>query len=184
MPLDPTKWAALLKSEVAVIFGAPYMFTAALLVGWFVGWRVLRWWFGRQIENAKSDASTATNSANLYKEEVAIMKSAQVRAPLDVTALAEAIKTNVTLRETLKEVIGAPQVTPVDPSTPPENWVYPRTLSHQEVKKIAALSFTSSTGTTISMITPSGTYANTASPTGVEVWEKISGKKYDDKSNK
>ena len=179
MATEPETLAAIVKAEWQVIFTTPYNFAGAVLFFLLLGWGAIALFYRTRISNAKSNEVTATNRANLYKEKFEILEADVAKGAASESKIEDVIRRSPALREAMREIVATPAITPVNPATPPENWSYAVLIPTDQVQKIAALSFLNATGTSVTLSATDTTYTTSASPSGVDVWHRISGMKKD-----
>jgi branched-subunit amino acid ABC-type transport system permease component len=50
---DPGFWAGLAKAEWTAVAAAPLVFVGTVVVGWLIGWAIMRAWYRRAVQNEK-----------------------------------------------------------------------------------------------------------------------------------
>lgn len=67
---DPVTLSGILANEYAVISGAPFHFTAALIVAAIILWRLISWAYKARIDTLKDQATTKDAQIALLKQRV------------------------------------------------------------------------------------------------------------------
>jgi hypothetical protein len=66
---DTVSVKALFVAEWAAIHAAPVDFAVAVVIGWFVGWLLIRAWYRREISSLKQDMQSAETATRLVEGE-------------------------------------------------------------------------------------------------------------------
>jgi hypothetical protein len=167
---DPAKWEALLKAEWSAISSAPYSFVAALIVGWIIGWIVIRAWYRRSIEIEKSATKLAEAERDIERRAKEGLREALLE--LEPDARVKAIEIgggDPEVREVVTALAAGKNITtPIDPSARQAHLTFP--LSDQDVKTTAAVAYTSANGLSQVIRTEvTGTTVSTGTPVTVNV---------------
>jgi hypothetical protein len=66
---DAVSVKALIVAEWAAIHAAPVDFAVAVVIGWFVGWLLIRAWYRREISSLKQEKQSAETATRLVEGE-------------------------------------------------------------------------------------------------------------------
>jgi hypothetical protein len=86
--LDPGYWENLLRAEWTMIYSAPFSFFAAVLVGWFVGWLILRAWYRRTIRIGEDRLRLIETQRDIEKGQKEGLRAAFLELKPDASVLA------------------------------------------------------------------------------------------------
>jgi hypothetical protein len=141
--LDLNFLERLLRAEWAVISSAPFSFCAAVLVGWFLGWLILRAWYRRSITIGEDRLGLGEAQRDIEKSQKEGLRAALLELKPDASVLAIEIGHGDPEIRGVVAALGRGETitTPVDPATAPV--ALHIHLTDQEIKTIAQLSYTS-----------------------------------------
>ena len=126
-----------------MIHTAPLSFFAAVLVGWIVGWLILRAWYRRTIQIGEDRLALAENQRDIEKGQKEGLRAAFRELKPDASVLAiELSHGDPDLRDVVVALgRGEKITTPVDPSTAAVELSV--RLTPEDIKKVAQLNYTS-----------------------------------------
>jgi hypothetical protein len=145
---DPTAWEAWLKAEWAVIWHAPFSFVSVVIVGWLLGWVVIRAWYRRSIRIADDRTKLVETERDIERRQKEGLREAIKESKPDAPVLAiEVAHGDPEMRNFIEALArGARVTTPVNPTVDQVHLVVKGPLTSEEIKNIANLSYTSANG--------------------------------------
>jgi hypothetical protein len=158
MPFDIASWKALFISEWQMIAGAPFDFAAAVIVGWAVGWLIIRAWYRQQISssgshvrNLEAQVSLAEASRDIERRQKEGLRAVilEMRPGAPITAM-EVSHGDSEVKQIVSELAAGKKIeTRLNPAQPRTQYVLvkPDALKDpREIKQIAVLVYTTDTG--------------------------------------
>jgi hypothetical protein len=176
---DPAFWEAALRAEWAVIYGAPYSFAAVVLVGWLLGWLVIRAWYKRSIKIGEGRIALLETECGIEKRQKEGLRQAILELKPEAKVLAlEISHGDPEIRSVVASLAQGGKVTvPADLSKSPVQLTNP-SYSSDELKRIAQLIYTSANDLSrvVNINQTSSTSAGTSIATGIVDVIKLSTK--------
>ncbi len=165
---DPTWWVTELTAEIAVIWNAPIIYVSALIVGWLVGWIIIRAWYRREIRTVTAErqsAQTATNLAESERDLERRQKEGLRQAILEMKPGTSVLAMEIgygdpdVLDAVGKLAAGEKIQIPINPLHPTSLTIIPARLTAEQIKQIAVTAYT--TGNSVSQIERSTPFSTT-----------------------
>jgi hypothetical protein len=137
-----------LSAEWAVIHGTPMSFAVAMLIGWFIGWLVLRAWSARERRIAANRIGLLEQERDLERKQKEGLREVVKELKPDIPVLATEIGHG---DPEIKSVVlalaaGKQFTTPVDPAKSPVHLFVARALSPTEIRNISNVTYTTANG--------------------------------------
>jgi hypothetical protein len=172
---DPALWTALAKAEWTAIATAPFNFVGAVVVGWLIGWLIIKAWYRREIGAEKKQRELEKSKTELVQKELDLERRQKkglrqvikdLQPDAKVLALEVAYGDPEVRRAVMSLARGDTISTPINPTAP----FMATSIPSGELNKTAVALYTSANGLSqTTSVQPGGVTVSSSTSVGVQV---------------